>query len=324
MNFFQKILDLQKNMPRVGMSSLQNSVNSDYTCYSAYNKNCYLLIGSEHNDDCLYGNWMYYCRDCVDCDFVYKCELCCQCADDEQCYNCDFCQDCTTCTDCTLCYDCKACQNCFACAGLRNKQFHIFNKPVNKDEYGARIKDLAGRPETAEKLEELKRRTPRLFAHVADNENCVGDYLYHSKNSFACFDCKELEDCMYMTSSIGCRDCMDMANSYFGCELSYEVMSSLELYNCNFCNFCYYCRDCEYCEWCDHCNDCFGCFDLQHKQFYIFNEPYTRDEYFKKVAEIKKEMRADGTYGKHLSATIKIEDSAIGNYWTRTSAASAL
>lgn len=315
MDYFAKILELQKTSRRVGMSSINNSVNSDYTSYSAFNKNCYLLIGSEHNDDCLYGNWMYYCRDCVDCDFIYKCELCHDCVDDENCYNCNSCQDCATCTDCALCYDCKSCQNCFECVGLRNKQFNVFNKQVSKDEYNAQIKNLAGAPDAPAKFEELKSKTPRLYAHVTDNEKCTGDYLYHSKNSFFCFDCKELEDCAYMTSSIGCRDCLDMANSYFGCELSYEVMSSLELYNCNFSNFCYYCRDMEYCEWCYNCQNCFGCFSLQRKQYCVFNEQFSKENYLKRVAEIKETMRHDGTYGKHLPTTIKTEDSAIWNYF---------
>lgn len=305
---------MQKTSPRQGMLILK-SVNSDYTAYCAGNKNCYLLIGSEHDEDCIYGNWIYHSRNCVDCDFIFKCELCYQCIDDENCYNCDTCQDCTTCTDCSHCYDCKSCRNCFGCVGLRNKQFQIFNEQFSKEEYFATIKRLRNDEQSLDKFENLKKTTPRLFAHVADNENSVGDYLYHSKNSYACFDGKKLEDCAYMTSAIECKDCYDMSNNYFGCELSYEVMSSIELYNCNFCNFCYNCRDLEYCEHCYNSKNCFGSFFLQRKEFYIFNEPYSKENYFKKLAEIKDAMRRDGSYGKHLPTTIKIEDSAIANYW---------
>lgn len=254
----------------------------------------------------MYGNWVYYSRDCVDCDFVFKCELCHQCVDDENCYNCD---------DCMHCYDCKACQNCFGCAGLRNKQFHIFNKQFSKEEYFAKVKRLKNDAQSLERFENLKTTMPRLFAHLSDNENSVGDYLYHCKNSYACFDGRKLEDCAYMASSIECKDCNDMTNNYFGCELSYEVMSSIELYNCNFCNFCYNCRDLEYCEYCYNSKNCFGSFFLQRKEFYIFNEPYSKEDYFKKLAEIKDLMRADGSYGKHLPSTIKVEDCAIANHW---------
>lgn len=314
MNYFEKILELQKSSPRIGMSSL-NNVNSDYTSYCAANKNCYLLIGSEHDQDCMYGNWVYYSTDCVDCDFVFKCELCNECVDAENCYNCDFCQDCSTCSNSVHCYDCKSCKNCFGCVGLRNKEFHIFNEPFKKDEYFAKVLELKNANVDLSQADELKAKTPRMCAHVADNENCTGDYLYHSKNCFACFDGKKLEDCAHMTSSIGCRDCVDMANSYFGCELSYEVMSSIELYNCNFCNFCYNCRDLEYSEYCYNSRDCFGSFYLQHKQFYIFNKPFPKDTYFAEVAKIKRAMLDEGTYGKHLPATIPFSDSAVLNYF---------
>lgn len=62
-NYFQKILDLQAKNPRMGMSNAW-STNSDYTVYCAYNKNCYLLIGSERDEECLYGIWIYESRDC--------------------------------------------------------------------------------------------------------------------------------------------------------------------------------------------------------------------------------------------------------------------
>ena len=33
------------------------------------------------------------------------------------------------------CLACHNCQNCFSCIGLRNKKFHIFNKPYSEEEY---------------------------------------------------------------------------------------------------------------------------------------------------------------------------------------------
>lgn len=323
MNYFQKILELQGASPRMGITTIK-STNSLYTAYCGYVKNGYLLIGSEHDEDCMYGIWLYFCRDCTDNCYIFKCELCYECLDCEECYGCNFSQDCSTCRDCSHCYDCKSCSDCFGCSGLRTKKFHILNKPYSKKEYFKRIAEIKahgknGTKDFLREFEELKKKTPRLFMHVVDNENCSGDYLYHSKNSHGCFDCKKMEDCMYMTSSIEDRDCMEMSNSYFGCELSYEVMSSIELYNCNYSNFCYYSRDLEYSEYLFHCNNCFGCFFLQHKEFYIFNEPYSREEYFKKVAEIKDAMRRDETYGKHLPSTFRFEDSAVLNYFPRDS-----
>lgn len=33
------------------------------------------------------------------------------------------------------CSDCQNCKNCFGCVGLRNKSFHIFNKPYSEEKY---------------------------------------------------------------------------------------------------------------------------------------------------------------------------------------------
>ena len=40
------------------------------------------------------------------------------------------------------CYLCLSCQNCFGCIGLRNKQYHIFNKPYSKEAYEQKVKEL--------------------------------------------------------------------------------------------------------------------------------------------------------------------------------------
>lgn len=40
------------------------------------------------------------------------------------------------------CYLCLSCQDCFGCIGLRNKQYHIFNKPYTKEAYEIKVNEL--------------------------------------------------------------------------------------------------------------------------------------------------------------------------------------
>lgn len=40
------------------------------------------------------------------------------------------------------CYLCLNCNNCFGCIGLRNKKYHIFNKPYSKEEYEVAVEKL--------------------------------------------------------------------------------------------------------------------------------------------------------------------------------------
>jgi len=49
---------------------------------------------------------------------------------------------------------------------------------------------------------------------------------------------------------------------------------------------------------------------LIRKEYHILNQPYSRDEYFAKVAEIKAELREKGEYGtRFLSSSYPYEDS---------------
>ncbi|MFH0838054.1 MAG: hypothetical protein V1880_02205 [Patescibacteria group bacterium] len=40
------------------------------------------------------------------------------------------------------CYLCISCQDCFGCIGLRNKQYHIFNKPYTRESYSENVKKI--------------------------------------------------------------------------------------------------------------------------------------------------------------------------------------
>lgn len=81
-------------------------------------------------------------------------------------------------------------------------------------------------------------------------------------------------------------------------ELCYETV------NCNQCYKTFYSVDCESCNnvWysknCSGCNDCFGCVNLRNKSYHIFNEPYSKEEYNKKIQGITQEQ-AEKFWAKH-------------------------
>ncbi|MEK7547277.1 MAG: hypothetical protein AAB540_00110, partial [Patescibacteria group bacterium] len=234
------------------------------------------------------------------------------CVDCIECYNVNFSQDLNNCTDCDFCYDCTGCKNCFGCVGIRRKQFMINNKAYSREEYSRRMKELKdpnNREKFLETLEQMKLPAPHLYTHVLNIENCTGDYVYNSRNSLNCFDAKQLEDCYYCNNSVALKDCLDMSNSYYNSELDYEVMSEMNLYNCNFCVTCFDSQNLDHCELVYNSHDCFGCFSMKHAQYCIFNEKYPKEEYFKKVEQIKKEMLGSGEYMKFPASTYPYEDS---------------
>jgi hypothetical protein len=42
---------------------------------------------------------------------------------------------------------------------------------------------------------------------------------------------------------------------------------------------------------CSGCTYCFGCVGLSRKDFHILNVPYERQEYFAKIAELRRMLR---------------------------------
>ena len=59
--------------------------------------------------------------------------------------------------------------------------------------------------------------------------------------------------------------------------------------------------DCEFVMTSTNCQNCFGCIGLKNGSYMIFNKQYTKEEYFKKVDEIKAKMLIDGSYGEYFS-----------------------
>src|SRR3989338_8930589 len=115
------------------------------------------------------------------------------------------------------------------------------------------------------------------------NDNCPYVHMVsYSRNSYMCFGGYKCEDCGYCHYPNQLKDCWD---TYFAihCELCYECVSCTDCYNCNFCTESVNCNDCWFSYDIRRCSDCFGCVGLRQKQFYIFNEPYSKEEYFKKI-----------------------------------------
>lgn len=137
-------------------------------------------------------------------------------------------------------------------------------------------------------LAKLVKTTPKLCLPMQENENCpYNSFLYRSKNCHLCFSSSYLESCLYLDTSSHNKDCIDGAFLNH-CELCYECIHCDGCYSCSFCQDCKNCTDCMFCYECQGCNNCFGCVGLRKKEFFIFNERYSKEDYLKKLPELKK------------------------------------
>ena len=93
------------------------------------------------------------------------------------------------------------------------------------------------------------------------------------------------EDCLYNNRISYCKDTLDSyiahktefsyGNVY--CKDSYQLFFSRDSESCNNSYFLYNCRNCSFCI----CST-----NLRNKQYHIFNQPCTKEEYTKKIAEM--------------------------------------
>ncbi|MBI5079323.1 hypothetical protein HZB06_01440, partial [Candidatus Wolfebacteria bacterium] len=104
------------------------------------------------------------------------------------------------------------------------------------------------------------------------------------KNCYLVFNTGLSENCMYGTDIDGSRDCADVARVK-NCELCYDLFDAESCYRVNFSAECVQCSDVWFSKNLVGCDNCVGCVGLRNKQYYIFNEPHTKKEYFKKIKE---------------------------------------
>src|SRR3989338_6405339 len=135
---------------------------------------------------------------------------------------------------------------------------------------------------------ELVTSLPHLATHNYTCENSdYSDQLNECKNAYLCFNGYGLEDCFHLRDSRWNKDCADLSYSNKS-ELCYECVDCSDCYNCNFCRDCENSRDLWHCYDCFSCSDCFGCVGLQRKEFYIFNQKYSKEEYRSMLPEVRK------------------------------------
>ena len=141
-----------------------------------------------------------------------------------------------------------------------------------------------------------------LFPTLVNSEytNMVGNL----KNCYLITHSDFNENCAYGGFITNSRDSVDnlMVDQ---CELCYENV------NCQKCYRTFFSVDCESCENIYFsknligCSNCFGCANLRHKRYYIFNQPYTKEEYEK---EIKK-------YDVDSHSRVQEQKSKVSKHW---------
>lgn len=308
---FEQLQELQQVVPRMHMFTyaLDRMVNSDYTNCSGDLKDCYMTFCCARNERCMYSTAINDSYGCVDNFFVHKGDNCYDCIDIENCHSIVSSQSCKQCYDSYYLYDCRGCRNCIACAGLRQKEYHILNKPYSKEEFEkikaqrfggsfSTIKDIY-RP-----FQQLLLEVPRRPLHGDKNENSTGDFISNTKNCVACYDVIDAEDCSYCTWFNNGKDCMDFYSWGEG-ELCYEVCGCGDTaYQVLFSSMATGMRQSYYTDMCNYCKNCLLCVGLRNKEYCILNKQYRKEDYEELAPKVIEQMMQAGEWGEFLPARL--------------------
>lgn len=308
-SFFEQFGELMLDVPRMGIN-IVNCQNSEYCNYCGDNKNCYMDIAGEANEDCYFNLFVKYSKNTVDCTFTYNSELCYECINCYGCYACQCSMYLENCSDCLYCYDLIGCKNCLFSYGLRNKQYYVFNVEKTKEEYDSYLKSLQlSSFEQREKMAEgwTKFKTEKAIFranYFISCENCTGNDLKNSKNTFNSFNALNCWDCAYLYDVLDAKDCQDLNYSLYKPELSYNLISSLQMVRCAFSMASHYNNECYYCDHIDNSRNLFGCIGINHGQYCILNKQYSKEEYKELMPRILKHMTETGEWGEFFPSSL--------------------
>lgn len=308
-SFFEQYQKLQKKVPRLGID-IVNCQNSEYCNYCGDDKNCYLDIAGEGNEDCYYNLFVKYSKNTVDCTFVYNSELCYESINCYDSYGLQHCIYLDNCSECLYCFDLVGCKNCIFSHGLRNKEYCVFNKQYTKAKYEKYLKELGlGSYEQRQKLYEgwimFKKDKAICRSNFLINcENSSGNNLKNCKNTFHSFNASGSEDCRYLYDVLDAKDCQDLNYSLYKPELSYELISTLNMTKSAFNMASHYNNEVFYCDLTNNSSNLFGCIGLNHKQYCILNRQYTGAQYAELVPQIIQNMKKHKEWGEFFPQSV--------------------
>ena len=307
--FFEQFAEFQRDVPRMNLDII-NCENSDYCNFCGDDKNCYLDIAGESNEDCYYNLFVKYSKDTADSTFVYHGNHCYECINCHDCYNVKYGQYCNNTSDSMFVYDLIGCKNCLFSYNLRNKEYYIFNEAHTKEEYKKKLDEIFnGSHATLQQVlkiwyEHLKKNAIFRDTYQVNCENSLGNNLKNCKNVQFGFNVTDAEDSKYLYDVLDAKDCLDLNYSLYKPELSVELISTLNMTHSAYCMASHYCHDTFYSDQCNHSKHLFACSSLTHKEYCIFNKQYSKEEYEKLKGEIIEHMKKTGEYGQFFPASV--------------------
>ena len=295
--FFVQFKELYQRVPLIALS-VTNNLNCTFCNVSEGDKGSHMLSGSEHNEDCMYGNRLVENKQSGDMYVAFYNELCYDITNCTKCYRTRYSFNSQECTDSYFLWNCKNCTNCIGCVNLRGGSNCIFNQQYTKEEFEAKKKELAldtynGTQKFQKEFEQFRLSQFYKYANNLKSEGSTGDNLVGVTRSKNTFDFQDSEDLKYVFWGMRVKDSYDSGPGIGDCDgLLYETADMLNNNSVFFSHVVYNSFDVRYSINCHSSSHLFGCYGMRSKQYCIFNKQYSKEEYEALIPKIIEHMNA--------------------------------
>jgi hypothetical protein len=133
---------------------------------------------------------------------------------------------------------------------------------------------------------DLLYKVPRPASLIHDSQEVdFASIVYWSKDVYLSSSILKSEHIFYCKNIDAAKNLFDSINIKDS-ENGYENIDSYKNYNCRFIYYSEGCIDSMFLQDCANCQNCFGCVNLRNKQYCIWNEQYSKEEYQEKIIEL--------------------------------------
>jgi hypothetical protein len=305
-DFIPQLLELAHSVP---VSACRDD-GSNKNCFGVdyiNSENSYMVFSLCGAKNCFYPALSLYTEDSVDVTNTKNSQFCYRTNRVNKMFRCAFSFECRDCLNSSFLFDCRNCEYCFGATNARNKKYLWFNEQLTETEWKKRRLEIDLSCQSI--LSEYQEKFKILVSQAVWPENfnvgspdCNGEYVDESVRCQKCYWLGKSTDLYW------CWVAEEQTDSAFSAWLGWGASV---YYTCDvvgggplrFCFRCWRCVEMEYCLDCYDCEYCFGCVGLRKKRFHIFNVPYSEEEYWKKVNELKLVMLERGEYGEFFPAS---------------------
>ncbi|MBI2121571.1 MAG: hypothetical protein HYT98_00460 [Candidatus Sungbacteria bacterium] len=303
-SFFEQLVELQSKVPHPHQTGIQNT-NCQWADDVWESKNCYLCRSLGWCEDLSYGYRTLRCKNSIDLTYCFDTEYSYDCLNCFNCYKVKYAFNARQCIDSMFLYDCRNVQNCFMCWNLRNKKYHIYNKPYSKEAYQEKLKTFDTR--SYDGIYNLKKEFSDLMAREALHRanfntnivNSTGNFLTDCRNCHSAYFIEESENCRYFFRGLKSKESIDLVGCGYN-ENTAVSCAAIWTYGCLGLLWSSNCRYSFYLEACEECENCFGCVGLRKKNHCILNKQYSENDYKALTVKIKEDMQKRGEWGKFM------------------------